>query len=145
MFSTIAGHWINYSPTDLGVKMEKIPGVWSREVLRGHFLEWLWEAFTPPHVGVTLGGLLHQLIVVFCSPTSIESIIYGKIFYTSWFTHVKFSHNYREVYMGRFYTTWRVATLLKPFHMNTEGAFPFISCRKYHVILLILTYFLWLS
>ena len=51
--------------------------------------------------------------------------------------------------MGRFYTTWRVATILKPFHMNTEGAFPFIphimqkiSCDPFdtdifHVIILI--------
>ena len=64
---------------DLGVKMEKVPGV-----IMGRFyvttpLSDSWEAFTPPHAGVTLGRLLHQLVVVFFSPTSIESIIYGKI------------------------------------------------------------------
>ena len=46
-------------PTDLGVKMEKIPGV-----IKGRFyvttsLSDSWEAFTPLHAGVTLGRFLH--------------------------------------------------------------------------------------
>ena len=64
---------------DLGIKMKKIP-----RVIKGRFyvttpLSDSWEAFTPIHAGVTLGRFLHQLVVAFFSPTSIESIIYGKI------------------------------------------------------------------
>ena len=46
---------------------------WSYQgkILRDHFLEWL-----VIHAGVTLGRFLHQLVVVFYIPTSIESIIY---------------------------------------------------------------------
>ena len=52
-----------------------------------------WEAFTPPHAGVTVGRFLHQLVVAFFSPISIDSIIYGpERLYTSWSTHVKSSH-----------------------------------------------------
>ena len=68
-----------HGTADLGVKMEKIPGV-----IMGRFYVTIsfsdsWEAFTPLHAGVTLGRLLHQLVVAFFSPTSIESIIYGKV------------------------------------------------------------------
>ena len=64
-------------PTDLAVKMEKIPGV-----IKGRFylstpLIDSWEAFTPPHTGVTLERFFILVgIVAFFSPTSIESISY---------------------------------------------------------------------
>ena len=66
-------------PTDLGVKIRKIPGV-----IKGRFyvsapLSDSWETFTPPYARVTLGRFLHQLVIAFFSPTSIESIIYGKV------------------------------------------------------------------
>ena len=38
-----------------------------------------WEALIPPQAGVTLGRFLHQLVLAFFSPTSIESIMYGMI------------------------------------------------------------------
>ena len=64
---------------DLGVKMEKNPGV-----IKGRFyvttsLSDSWEAFTPLHAGVTLGRFLHQLVVAFFIPTSMAYIIYGKL------------------------------------------------------------------
>ena len=62
------------SPTDLGVKMAKIPGIIMGRFYMTTSLSDSWEDFTPPHVGVTVGRL-----VALCSPTSIESIIYGKI------------------------------------------------------------------
>ena len=70
---------ILYGPTDVGVKMGKIPGV-----IKGRFyvitsLSDSWEAFTPPHAGVTLGRFLRQLVVAFFSPTCIERTICGKI------------------------------------------------------------------
>ena len=66
-------------PTDLGVNKEKIPGV-----IKGRFyvttsLSDSWEAFTSLHAAVTLGRFLRQLVVALFSPTSMESIIYGKI------------------------------------------------------------------
>ena len=49
----------NRGTADLGVKMEKNPGV-----IKGRFyvttsLSDSWEAFTPLHAGVTLGRFLH--------------------------------------------------------------------------------------
>ena len=75
---------LKISPIDLGVKMEKIPGV-----IKGRFyvttsLSDSWEPFTPLHAGVTLGRFLHQLVVAFFSPTSMRG---------------------RALYMGRFYTS----------------------------------------
>ena len=73
LFYTRVHEW--FGPTDLGVKMEKNPGV-----IKGRFyvitsLSDSWEAFTPVHAGVTLGRFLHQLVVAFFSPTSMESSI----------------------------------------------------------------------
>ena len=64
---------------DLGVKIEKIPGVIKGRFYMTTSLSDSWEAFTPLHAGVTLGRFLHQLVVAFFSPTSIESIIYNYI------------------------------------------------------------------
>ena len=61
---------------DLGVKMEKMPGV-----IKGRFyvttsLSDSWEAITPLHAGVTLGRFLHQLVVAFFITTSMAYIIW---------------------------------------------------------------------
>ena len=64
---------------DRGVKLEKIPGIFKGRFYVSAPLSDSWEAFMPLHAGVTLGRFLYQLILVFFSPTSIASIIYGKI------------------------------------------------------------------
>ena len=46
-------------PTDLGVKMEKFPGVIKGRSYVSALLSDSWEAFIPPHAGDTLGIFLH--------------------------------------------------------------------------------------
>ena len=55
---------------DIGVKLEKIPGVIKGRFYMNAPLSDSWEAFTPPHAG--LGRFLHQLVVAVFSPTSME-------------------------------------------------------------------------
>ena len=51
---------MHIGPTDLSVKMEKIPGViLGRFYATTSLSDSCMEAFTPPHAGVTLGKLLH--------------------------------------------------------------------------------------
>ena len=45
-------------PTDVGVKMEKIPGVIKGRFYMSALLIDSWETFTPSHAGVTLGRFL---------------------------------------------------------------------------------------
>ena len=79
IYDEVNNTWPHISPTDLGVKMGKIPGVIKGRFYVSASLSDSWETFTPPHARVTLGRFLHQLVVAFFSPTSIESIIYGKV------------------------------------------------------------------
>ena len=67
-YTTIIAFLAGSGTADLGVKLEKIPGV-----IKGRFyvsapLSDSWKNFTPPNAGVTLGRFLHQLVVAF-SPT----------------------------------------------------------------------------
>ena len=62
---------IRASTADVGVKLEKNSWNYQGKIYVSAPLSDSWEAFTPPHARITLGKLLHWLVVAFFSVSHI--------------------------------------------------------------------------